>query len=301
MPSSKKSKSPSSPGYRKSPVSPMSAPNTAALLLSSSNPNMPEFVVPSPLARPEAVVVNSVDGPIVVASTASGAPNVANLLRVREPVRVNISPRARWSSSSEGRRRRRRTKKFPVARMRDRPPTPRATRIYPRLRRPPVVPARVRDWAARGYMEDSSLWGDSSSFSSPSLSPATRYGHLSRSQSPSSRSSMSPSFRRLMVRINREGPATRYGVPRIAPPPAGPRRTLRRNIKFRFRDDDDDRRHHREYRKTRKQLERIMGRKIPKGSSSSSSSARSRSRSRHSDDAPPPPDNVQSGGNPRCH
>ena len=323
MPSSKKSSSRSgSSRGSMSPRSPMSAPNTAALLLSNSNQDMPEFVVPSPLARPEAVVVNSVDGPIVVASTASGAPNVANLLRVREPVRVNISPRARWSSSSEGRGRRRRTKKFPVARMRDRPPTPMATKIYPRLRRPPVVPARVRDWAARDrdywaardrdwarmnlspispssadlrrYMEDSSLWGDSSSFSSPSLSPATRYGHLSRSPSP----------RRLMVRINREGPATRYGVPRIAPPPAGRPRTLRRNRQFRFQ-DDDDRRHHREWRKTRKQLERMMGRKIPKGSSSSSSSSRSRSRSRHSDDAPPPPppapENVQSGGNPRCH
>ena len=292
MPSSKKSSSSSkgSRGYM-SPRSPMSAPNTAALLLSSSNPDIPELVVPSPMARPGSVVVESVEGPMVVASAAA-APNTANLLRIREPVRVNISPRARWSSSSEGRVRRR-TKKFPVARMRDRPPTPRATRIYPRLRRPPVVPARVRDWVARDrawgrmdlspispssadlrrYMEDESLWGDSSSFSSPPLSPATRYGHMSRSRSPSSRSSMSPPARRLMVRINREGPATRYGVPRIAPPPAGRPRTLRRNRQFRFRDDGDDRRHHRELRKTRKRLERMMGRKIPKGSSSSSSSS----------------------------
>jgi hypothetical protein len=276
------------------------------------------------MARPGSVLVESVEGPMVVASAAA-APNTANILRVREPVRVNISPRARWSSSSEGRGRRRRTKKFPVARMRDRPPTPRATRIYPRLRRPPVVPARVRDWVARDrahnrgmpriidlspispssadirrYMEDQSLWGDSSSFSSPPLSPATRYGYMSRSRSPSSRSSMSPSPRRLMVRINREGRATRYGVPRIAPPPAGRPRTLRRNRPFRFR-DDDDRRHRRELRKTRKRLERMMGRKIPKvSSSSSSSSSRSRSRSRHSDDdappPPPPPEGVQSGG-----
>jgi hypothetical protein len=279
------------------------------------------------MARPGSVLVESVEGPMVVASAAA-APNTANILRVREPVRVNISPRARWSSSSEGRGRRRRTKKFPVARMRDRPPTPCATRIYPRLRRPPVVPARVRDWVARDraynrympriidlspispssadirrYMEDQSLWGDSSSFSSPPLSPATRYGHMSRSQSPRARSP-----RRLMVRINREGPATRYGVPRIAPPPAGRPRTLRRNRQFRFRDDGDDRRHRRELRKTRKRLERMMGRKIPKGPSSSSSSSsrsrsRSRPRSRHSDDPPPPPghEGVQSGGNSRCH
>jgi hypothetical protein len=128
---------------------------------------------------------------------------------------------------------------------------------------------------------------------------------MSRSQSPRSRSSRSRSPRRLMFRINREGPATRYGVPRIAPPPAGRPRTLRRNRQFRFRDDGDDRRHNRELRKTRKRLERMMGRKIPKGSSSSSSSSRSRSRSRsrHSDDAPPPPapENVQSGGLSRCH
>jgi hypothetical protein len=283
MSSSKKS---SSKGYM-SPRSPMSAPNTAALLLSSSNPDMPEFVVPSPIARPGSVVVNSVDGPMVVASAAA-APNTANLLRFREPVRVNISPRARWSSSSEGRGRRRRTKKFPVARMRDRPPTPRATRIYPRLRRPPVVPARVRDWVARDrawarmdlspispssadirrYMEDQSLWGDSS---------------RSRSHSP----------RRLMVRINREGP-TRRRVPMIALPP----RTLRRNRQLWFQDDDDDRRHHREWRKTKKQLKRKFGIIFPKGSSSSLSLSSSSSWSRHSDDAPPPPapENVQSGG-----
>jgi hypothetical protein len=326
MSSSKKSSSKGSKGSM-SPKSPMSAPNTSALLLSSLNQDMPEFVVPSPMARPGSVVVESVEGPMVVASAAA-APNTANLLRFREPVRVNISPRARWSSSSEGRGRRRRTKKFPVARMRDRPPTPRATRIYPRLRRPPVVPARVRDWVARDrawarmdlspispssadirrYMEDQSLWGDSSSFSSPPLSPATRYGHLSRSRSPRSRSprSRSPrSHRRLMVRINREGRATRYGVPRIAPPPAGRPRTLRRNRQLWFRDDNDDRRHRREWRKTRKQLKRKFGIRFPKGSSSSSSSSsasssrsRSRSRSIHSDDAPPPPghEGVQSGG-----
>ena len=307
MSSPKKSKSPSS---RKSPGSPMSAPNTSALLLASNNPNygsVAEFVVPSPMGTPEAVVVNSVDGPIVVeaSSAASGAPNVMSLLRApveglpgsysqsnarqrrlamwraREPVRVNISPRARWSSSSEGRRRR--TKRFPAARMRGLPRGPPGRGMIPML--PPPFQGRMRERGltrrnipamylpqyqeARDHiqrlLDDSAIYSSSSSFSSRSPSPATRYGHSSRSRSP----------RRLMVRINREGPATRYGVPRIAPPPAGPRRTLRRDRQFRFQDDDDDRRHRREWRKTKKQLKRMIGHRIPKGASSSSSSSSS--------------------------
>ena len=191
--------------------------------------DLDELVVQSPRGASEAVVVESVTGPI--------APNTANLLRdpvegpmgsytnsnarqqrlamwrAREPVRVNISPRARWSSSSEGRRKK--TIRFPAARMRDRTPTPRAIVTYPRLRPPPVVPARERDWVRmnipadniqqyreeregidfspispssadlRRYMEDRSLWGDSS-----------------RSRS---RSSRSRSPRRVMVRINSPG------------------------------------------------------------------------------------------------
>ena len=138
MPSSKSSMSPSS---------------------AVSIPVLEEFVAqsPRPQVASEAVIVESVTGPI--------APNTANLLRdpvegpmdsytnsnarqqrlamwrAREPVRVNISPRARWSSSSEGRRKgKRKTIRFPAAIMRDRPPTPRAIVTYPRLRRPPVVP-----------------------------------------------------------------------------------------------------------------------------------------------------------------
>jgi len=147
MPSSKKSSS-----KKSSSMSPSSAVSVI---------DLDEFAVKSPRGAPEAVVVESVTGPM--------APNTANLLRLpvegpmdsytnsearkrrlemwssRNPVRVNISPRARWSSSSEGRRKRG-TRKFPVAIMRDRPPTPRAIVTYPRLLRPPVVPADERDW-----------------------------------------------------------------------------------------------------------------------------------------------------------
>ena len=88
--------------------------------LSSMSPSSPvsvtdldEFEVKSPRGAHEAVIVESVTGPM--------APNIANLLRLpvegpmdsytnsearkrrlemwssRNPVRVNISPRARWS------------------------------------------------------------------------------------------------------------------------------------------------------------------------------------------------------------
>ena len=137
MPSSKKLSSKSS----MSPSSPVSVPG------------LEEVVVQSPRGASEAVIVESVTGP--------AAPNTANILRLpvegpmgsytnsearkrrlemwssHKPVRVNISPRAKWSSSSEGRRKRG-TRKFPKAIMRDRPPTPRAIVVYPRLRRPPA-------------------------------------------------------------------------------------------------------------------------------------------------------------------
>lgn len=284
--------------------------------------DLDELVVQSPRGASEAVIVESVDGPMVV------VPNTENLLRVpvegpmdsytnsnarqqrlamwraREPVRVNISPRARWSSSSEGRRKK--TRKFRQARMRDRPPTPRATVTYPRLRRPPVVPARERDWVRRNipayyiqryregiegregregmdlspispssadlrrYMEDSALWGDSSS-SGPMHSPRTR-------SSTSRRSSSSRSPRRPMVRINppRIGRVFMDKAPMIAPPPAGRPRT--RNRQHGFQGDDNHRRYHREWRKTRKELNRQFGIRIPKGSSSSSSTSSSSSR-----------------------
>lgn len=277
--------------------------------------DLDELVVQSPRGASEAVIVESVDGPMVV------VPNTENLLRVpvegpmdsytnsnarqqrlamwraREPVRVNISPRARWSSSSEGRRKK--TRKFPAAIMRDRPPTPRAT----------VVPARERDWVRRNipayysqrhregiegiegmdlspispssadlrrYMEDRSLWGDSSR--SRTRSSTSRRSSGSRRSSSPRRSSSSRSPRRPMVRINppRIGRVFMDKAPMIAPPPVGRPRT--RNRQHGFQGDDNHRRYHREWRKTRKELNRQFGIRIPKGSSSSSSTSSSSSR-----------------------
>ena len=295
MPSSKSSMSPSS---------------------AVSIPVLDKFVVqsPRPQVASEAVIVESVDGPI--------APNTANLLRdpvegpmgsytnsnarqqqlamwrAREPVRVNISPRARWSSSSEGRRKK--TIRFPAARMRDRTPTPRAIVTYPRLRPPPVVPARERDWVRmnipadniqqyreeregidfspispssadlRRYMEDRSLWDDSSrsrsrssrSRSSRSRSSRSRSSRSrssssrrsSRSRSSRSRSSRSRSPRRVMVRIN----------------PPGIGRVLKgKNHSFQHKDKEQ----HKHWRRTKKALYLD----VPTSSSPSSSSS-----SRHS-------------------
>ena len=254
MPSSKKLSSKSS----MSPSSPVSVPG------------LEEVVVQSPRGASEAVIVESVTGP--------AAPNTANILRLpvegpmgsytnsearkrrlemwssHKPVRVNISPRAKWSSSSEGRRKRG-TRKFPKAIMRDRPPTPRAIVVYPRLRRPPVVPAHERDWgrilhftnrsrSRPRYRSRSNYSSSSRRSSSPvrsssperSSSPVRSSG--SRSASPrrspsfkrSSDSTWSPTPRRLswsrsprrvMVRINppRIGHVFMDKVPIIAPPP----------------------------------------------------------------------------------
>ena len=304
MPSSKKLSSKSS----MSPSSPVSVPG------------LEEVVVQSPRGASEAVIVESVTGP--------AAPNTANILRLpvegpmgsytnsearkrrlemwssHKPVRVNISPRAKWSSSSEGRRKRG-TRKFPKAIMRDRPPTPRAIVVYPRLRRPPVVPAHERDWgrilhftnrsrSRPRYRSRSNYSSSSRRSSSPvrsssperSSSPVRSSG--SRSASPrrspsfkrSSDSTWSPTPRRLswsrsprrvMVRINppRIGHVFMDKVPIIAPPP---KNTLEVEQHL-FRDKDNEKRQHKSWRKTKKTLSLD----VPTSSSPSSSSS-----SRHS-------------------
>ena len=266
--------------------------------------DLDELVVQSPRGASEAVIVESVDGPMVV------VPNTENLLRVpvegpmdsytnsnarqqrlamwraREPVRVNISPRARWSSSSEGRRKRG-TRKFPKAIMRDRPPTPRAIVTYPRLHRPPVVPALERDWSRLLHFTNRSR--SRSNYSSSSRrSSSPRRSSGSRSASPrrspsfkrSSDSTWSPTPRRLswsrsprrvMVRINppRIGHVFMDKVPIIAPPP---KNTLEVEQHL-FRDKDNEKRQHKSWRKTKKTLYLD----VPTSSSPSSSSS-----SRHS-------------------
>ena len=226
------------------------------------------------------------EGPLGSYSQSNARQRRLAMWRGREPVRVNISPRARWSSSSEGRGRGkgRKTKRFPEARMRGWPRTPPGRGMIPML--PPPLQGRMRQ---RGltrrnipamympqYQEarDSinqlfdesgdSSYSSRSSFSPGSSNSGTRYGYSPRPMN---------ARRRLMVRINPEGPATRYGVPRIAPPPAGQRRTLRRDRQQRFRDDHAERRHRVEWRKTRKDLKRNFGIRIPKSPSSSSSSS----------------------------
>ena len=309
MPSSKKLSSKSS----MSPSSPVSVPG------------LEEVVVQSPRGASEAVIVESVTGP--------AAPNTANILRLpvegpmgsytnsearkrrlemwssHKPVRVNISPRAKWSSSSEGRRKRG-TRKFPKAIMRDRPPTPRAIVVYPRLRRPPVVPAHERDWgrilhftnrsrSRPRYRSRSNYSSSSRRSSSPERSSSPVRSSGSRSASPrrssGSRSASprrSPSFkrssdstwsptprrlswsrspRRVMVRINppRIGHVFMDKVPIIAPPP---KNTLEVEQHL-FRDKDNEKRQHKSWRKTKKTLSLD----VPTSSSPSSSSS-----SRHS-------------------
>ena len=298
MPSSKKLSSKSS----MSPSSPVSVPG------------LEEVVVQSPRGASEAVIVESVTGP--------AAPNTANILRLpvegpmgsytnsearkrrlemwssHKPVRVNISPRAKWSSSSEGRRKRG-TRKFPKAIMRDRPPTPRAIVVYPRLRRPPVVPAHERDWgrilhftnrsrSRPRYRSRSNYSSSSRRSSSPERSSSPVRSSGSRSASPrrspsfkrSSDSTWSPTPRRLswsrsprrvMVRINppRIGHVFMDKVPIIAPPP---KNTLEVEQHL-FRDKDNEKRQHKSWRKTKKTLSLD----VPTSSSPSSSSS-----SRHS-------------------
>ena len=302
MPSSKKSSSKSSI----SPSSPISVPG------------LEEVVVQSPRGASEAVIVESVTG--------LAAPNTANILRIpaegpmesytnsearkrrlemwssRKPVRVNISPRAKWSSSSEGRRKK--TRKFPVAIMRDRPPTPRAIVVYPRLRRPPVVPVLERDWgrilhftnrsrSRPRYRSISNYSSSSRRSSSPERSSSPVRSSRSRSSSPTRssgsrsasprrsssfkrspsprRSPRSRSPRRVMVRINppRIGQVFMGKVPRIAPPP---KNTLEVEQHL-FRDKDNEKRQHKSWRRTKKTL--FLD--VPTSSSPSSSSS-----SRHS-------------------
>ena len=313
MPGSKKSssKSGSSRGSRKSAGSRKSSGSPELLFGMSpsspvSVPVSPQLVVPSPMGTPEAVIVNGVDGPIVVeaSSVASGTPNVMSLLRVpvegppgsysqsnarqrrlamwraREPVRVNISPRARWSSRSEGRGRGKgrgkgiRTKRFPEARMRGWPRTPPGIGMIPMLPPPLQGPMRERDWTRRNipayyiqrYREDrAGREGMNLSPISPSSVDVRRLIKERGLWSSRSRSRHSP----------RSRSSSRHGVPMMTLSPAGQRRTLRMDKQFRFRDDDDDRRHHREWRKTKKQLKRMIGHKVPKGASSSSSTSSS--------------------------
>lgn len=311
MPSSKKSSSKSSssrdsrksPGSRMSPSSPVSVPVS------------PQLLVPSPMGTPEAVIVNGVDGPIVVeaSSAASGSPNVMSLLRApiegpsgsysqsnarqrrlamwkaREPMRVNISPRARWSSSSEGRGKGRKTKRFPAARILGWPRTPPGRGMIPMLPPPLQGRMRKRDWTRRNipplyiqqYREDregragregiAGREGMNLSPTSPTNVDVRRLIEDRGLWSSSSGSRHSPRSRS----SSRSSQASRYGVPRMALSPAGQRRTLRMDRQFRFRDDDDDRRHYREWRKTKKQLKRMIGHRVPKGASSSSSTSSS--------------------------
>lgn len=88
-------------------------------------------------------VVPSVRSPVVAEAMmlpGPGAPNTARLLMSpRKEVVVNISPSARWSSSSEGKR----TRKFPIAIMVQPSATVRNFRI-PRLPSPPEQATRRR-------------------------------------------------------------------------------------------------------------------------------------------------------------
>jgi len=268
MPSSKKSSS-----KKSSSMSPSSA---------VSVPVLEEVVVQSPRGASEAVVVESVTGPM--------APNTANLLRLpvegpmdsytnsnarkrrlemwssRNPVRVNISPRAKWSSSGEGRRKK--TRKFPVAIMRDRPPTPRTIVTYPRLLRPPVVPADERDW--RRLLHFTNRSRSRSNYSSSSKRSSRSRSSRSRSSSPR-RSSGSRSPRRVMVRINpsRMGNVFIDKVPIIAPQS---KNTLEVEQHL-FRDKNREKEQHKDWRRTKKTLYLD----VPTSSSPSSSSS-----SRHS-------------------
>lgn len=278
---------------KKSPMSPSLAPRTAALL-SWSSPPTPESVHSnhSPL---EEVIIES--------ESVEGAPRSANLLRApmegpldsysksnarlrrlglwraRSPVRVNISPRARWSSSSE---RQRKTRRFPEARMNAWPRTLPMRGMVPLL--PPHPGQAVINFPRRAFIPMNvaeRAQGDAGLLGIEEMLARSRSSHGSQGTivrrrfrnpgSPRSRSSSSRRRgRRLMVNIRpraRSVGATRRGIPRIAPPPKGERRTLRRNMGF--KDPEQDRQNRKKWKETRKML-RQSGYNLPSSSSSSS-------------------------------
>ena len=286
---------------KKSPTSPHLAPRTAALL-SWSSPPTPESVHSNHSPEEEVIFESEsvegvprsanlfrapLEGPLDSYSKSNARARRIGLWRARSPMRVNISPRAQWSSSSE--RRRRGTKKFPAARMNPWPRTLPMRGMVPLLPPHPgqaIINVPRREFRPMNVVEraqgDAALLGIEEmlgrSRSSPGVqatvirrrfrnpgSPRSRSGSRSRSSSSRRRD------RRLMVNIRpraRSVGATRRGIPRIAPPPKGARRTLRRNMGFRNPDQDRENRKH--WKETRKML-RENGYNFPSSPSSSSS------------------------------
>ena len=186
-------------------------------------------------------VVPSVRSPVVAQAMMlrdSGAPNTARLLMSpRKEVVVNISPRARWSSSSEGKR----TRKFPRAIMVQPSATVRNFRI-PRLPSPPEQATRRR---RRGRLGLRFI-----------INP--------------------PQVTRRNVQVPRLAPPMQQATRRRRRGTLPPQGEDMNSMSIRWVNSSDDelkKRRAREWKKTRKDFKRKFGFIFPKSDSSSSSSS----------------------------